>query len=139
MALISNGDKVLTKRVYNSDETVLWEGTQSDGTITLSEDMYNFETVKFIVSPAGTDRIATVNEYSTILGKQSNNYFYLSYENIAGSKYTKQVMYCKTTDGLNVTLNSVAGLVFSDSTISHKNPDSFVVKKILGINRKENG
>lgn len=118
------------------DETVLWEGEASTGTITLSESLFNFETVKFIVSPNNYDRIATVNEYSTIKNRSQTNYFYLHYENIASNKYIKQVMYCSTTSGKDIVLNAVAGLIFSDSTITHSNPNSFLVLKVVGIGRK---
>jgi len=48
MALISNGDQVLTKNVYNTDETLLWAGnlTTIGSAMNLTEKMSNFESVK---------------------------------------------------------------------------------------------
>lgn len=69
MALISNGDEILTKRVYNSDETVLWEGNASSPvtTVTVSESLNNFESFKIYWCHFYDEvKTVTIMEYSPL-------------------------------------------------------------------------
>lgn len=131
MALISNGDQVLTKRVYNSDETVLWEGEASTGTITLSEPLTNFERVKFYMLPDkmfGGEQSSNSSYYSSTCWKVyddgNTNYYQISLTlDATGTVFT-----------IGASLHRYS--VKTTDTWNHDN-NNYPITKIVGINRKQ--
>ena len=128
MALISNGDQVLTKRVYNSDETVLWEGNATSAM--LSESVSNFEYIKVSFN---NGQVYIVNSDSAIISLH-----YMSSISSDGLYHTQDVNY--TISGTSIAWAFAfhtwrkSGTINTEARSEALSP---AIKKVIGINRKE--
>lgn len=142
MALISNGDQVLTKNVYGSDETVLWEGETvvRDGntfTFNLSENIGNFEGVKFVIH----SNFGAGNNVAEHNVTANNNRFSIGTNFIVNSD--GNALFCEscfvTFSGSVMTakFGQRTGISLTTLTISTRSDRGPTVLKIIGINRKQ--
>ena len=151
MALISNGDQVLTKNVYNTDETLLWEGPLSgmtpsgnvDNNVTLTESIDNFS--KFDIY-YWTYRNTTNSSFSveTVVKNPSNNTLYFLIppwpEDSSNGAWYKQSLSAVGTDvhfdGGYTSNTSAARMPAKNSDGRHMWGHGNIYK-IVGINRKQ--
>lgn len=135
MALISNGDQVLTKNVYGTDETVLWQGNQGGlFTITLSEPATNFE------------KLFIVGNWNDGTASQFADYIYTDPLNAEVSYLQKGFFGCtdwgKKYWGLRIfkntnTITCIAAKESAWGSASESNMTNFSIQKVIGINRKQ--
>lgn len=133
MALISNGDQVLTKRVYGTNETLLFSSDTPTDVATLSEALSNFETVKIMFSINGNCHI---NEFCTELNDIHKNIvcFGNARDSFAWAKQNIKFEDDKITItdawsfvGLNANNYDANNNIYAKNSIG----------KIWGVNRKE--
>lgn len=143
MALISNGDQVLTKNVYNSDETVLWEGSLATG-ITLSESVNNFERVKIFANQRDEqNRITSVEILTDVTGTVTHQFPIVHIFSNGTNTYNFWGEYLIDNTGKTITLNYGGYLRWQQQNNLQQQPVSFTasnpfnIVKVIGINRKE--
>jgi len=142
MALISNGDQVLTKRVYNSDETVLWEGeaVELGDVISCSESIKNFERIRIYCMCVNDNTTIKTHledvDTSKLVSRISiggryvvNNGFWVEYALLLNIISDTSMSIFKSQRAWG---NSGYGTGFSDAA----SPENGLIYKVVGINSK---
>lgn len=142
MSLISLGDQVLTKKVYGTDETVLWETPDNQGhnTVTLSEPYTNFEKIAICCGSSNGNDGVEIKYFSTSFdikhisyqgGSGGNEYWIACFIENTVDKTTLTISKGKAIRG-SYTSSDLTGVAFaSDSLYAN------CFFKVWGINRKE--
>lgn len=135
MALISNGDQILTKNVYGTDETVLWEGLHkwwNSNTLTVSENITNFEKIGITFKD---DWLIDMKyeEFPTV-----NNSIDLVCQGIENAKLVfKTVKLAISNNTLTLLTGGKVTAALADGTIAASTDKYVAIVKIVGINRKQ--
>lgn len=133
MALISNGDQVLTKNVYGTDETLLFSTDTPTNECTLSEPLTNFEFIKIMFS---INDNCQVNEFCAHISDHHKNIvcFGNATDSFAWGKQNIKFEANKVTItdawafvGLNANTYDANNNIYAKNSIG----------KIWGVNRKE--
>lgn len=144
MSLISLGDQVLTKNVYGTDETVLWEGNLTAGsTVTFSEPITNFD--RYIFIGKDSTRGHGYCEERVLNTAQTEKTFAISLPDgnftAANSGYLGWYFTSLTwnTNYTGITCNHLYQKFFNPPSGSAGQNDNrgIILTKIIGVNRKE--
>lgn len=135
MALISNGDQILTKNVYGTDETVLWEGLHkwwNSNTLTVSENITNFEKIGITFKDDWLIG-SKYEEFPTV-----DNSIDLVCQGIENAKFTiKTVRLTISNNTLTLSTGGSVTVTMTDGTIATTTNPYVATLKIVGINRKQ--
>lgn len=133
MSLISLGDQVLTKNVYGTDETLLFETNTPTSSCNLSESIENFERVKIMFS---INENCQISEFCSTETNQHKNL--ITFGNAPDSfAWAKQNL---RFSGSNITVTSAWAFVGLNTNTYDANNNTYAMNsigKVWGINRKE--
>lgn len=126
--------------VAGLDETVLWSGEGSAGNFALSEDPYNFETLRIY----GSWQAPELSVHDVMIGKASawNNKFMIA--GFAGDSDSNDYMYARDTwfkvnnSGYNISAYKASETVFVGTNIDRQSSSPWAYRriyKVVGINR----
>ena len=130
-----------TVRIGN-DETVLWSGTGSISTFTLSEKLSNFEKFRFVMAGYNTPQLGMCEYYSPDDGSNIS-YCYEHYvANSDGNPLQVWAGRFSTTDSLTYNIIDWKWMCMPGNasawTNTWNNTDRKpLIRKIIGVNRKE--
>lgn len=141
MALISNGDQVLTKNVYGTDETVLWDvgytWANMQVNVTLTESVLTFEKLKVFCRDDANR--SCIIEIDTNLSQAGNTFCISDGDTAALSFRTFLVKIADKTVSLDAGQFSISASNKAFAWVSPCTASSSFARmyKIIGVNRKE--
>lgn len=137
----NSGDAVYVG--WRPDETVLWSGTGNISTFTLSEKLSNFEKFRFVMAGYNTPQLGMCEYYSPDDGSNIS-YCYEHYvANSDGSPLQVWAGRFSTTDSLTYNIIDWKWMCMPGNSSAwtntwNNNDRKPLIRKIIGINRKEN-
>ena len=138
----NSGDAVYVG--WRPDETVLWSGTlqTTADSASLNESWKNFNGLRFYCSPGNQpdQRAQITHDISTESINSGTTFFsYLPVFNIASNSCTAEVLYVTgSNNGNTIGFNGgVRSVNFGTATTGVTSYNA-TIKKIIGVNRKEN-
>ena len=137
----NSGDAVYVG--WRPDETVLWSGTGNISTFTLSEKLSNFEKFRFVIAGYNTPQLGMCEYYSPADGSNIS-YCYEHYvANTDGNPLQLWAGRFSSTDNLTYNLVDWKWMCMPGNSNAwtntwNNNDRKPLIRKVIGINRKEN-
>lgn len=139
----NSGDAVYVG--WRPDETVLWSGSASGGSISFSEPLTSFDEVKFYtyIPERGTSQVST---YWDFVNPVTAGFFQITVPTMTNAVRTDWWLgvyninsIISTADYKSMTLNYNGQFYHQcNGTTNGTNNSPLVIKKVVGIGRKEN-